>query len=191
MKRDRRQRVIESALTSSSLTYGQKVFLVLAATLKPEHVDGERRHGSKSMGPDGTFSLHLDYIAKALGTSADNVKKLREGCAKEGHLSPVHKGTFGRPSTWQALVVRGEKSYGVTFRQIFPPYGRTPVPTRGEETSLLTYRDGTDPAPSGSRGLSPRADAHEATRNARHETRGIDQAEIDRRSSDDREERSA
>lgn len=191
MKRDRRQRVIESALTSSSLTYGQKVFLVLAATLKPEYVDGKRRHGSKAMAPDGTFSLHLDYIARALGTSPDNVKKLREGCAKEGHLSPVHKGTFGRPSTWQALVVRGEKNYGVTFRQIFPPYGQTPLPTRGEETSLLTYRDGTDPAPSGSRGLSPQTGGYEASKEARRESRVIGPAEIDRRSSDDREERSA
>lgn len=147
MKRDRRQRVFMSALTSPHLTYGQKVFMVLAVTLKPEYVDGQRRHGSKAMGPDGTFSLHLDYIAKALGTSVDNAKKLREGCAKHGHLSLVHKGTFGRPSAWQALVVRGEEMYGVTFRQILPPYGSGTTTTSGEETSPLTYRGGTDPAP--------------------------------------------
>lgn len=149
MTRDRRQRVIESALTSPHLTYGQKVFIVLVATLKPEYVDGKRRYGSKAMGTDGTFSLHLDYIAKVLGTSVDNAKKLREGCARHGHLSLVHKGTFGRPSAWQALVVRGEEMYGVTFRQILPPYGPGPSVVSGEGISPLTYRGGTDPARQG------------------------------------------
>lgn len=165
--RDRRQRVIETALTNPSLTYGQKVFMFLAATLKPEYIDGSRRHGSKAMGPDGVFSLHLDYLAKALGTSLDNAKKLREGCVRQGHLSLVHKGTFGRPSAWQALVVRGEEMYGVTFRQILPPYGSGAPLISGEKTSLLTYRDGTDPAPSASRGLSPRAGGDEAPRKER------------------------
>lgn len=184
MKRDRRQRVIETALTSPHLTYGQKVFMVLAATLKPEYIDGKRRHGSKAMGPDGVFSLHLDYIAKVLGTSVNNAKKMREGCARHGHLSMVHKGTFGRPSAWQALVVRGEENYGVTFRQILPPYGSGTPAVSGEETSPLTYRGGTDPAVQGLPRPSPE---ERRVFGEPGQFPGIDEAAVDRVANEGRE----
>ena len=178
--RDRRQRVIETALLSPHLTYGQKVFIMLAASLKPEYIDGKRRHGSKAMGPDGKFSLHLDYIAKALGTSVDNAKKLREGCARHDHLSMVHKGTFGRPSTWQAMVVRGEETYGVTFRQILPPYEQTAPPIRGDVSSPLTYRGGTNPAPRPGRRLSRPDEVERASRTEPEESPRDVRAEVDR-----------
>jgi hypothetical protein len=140
MTRDRRNRIFRSVLLSKALTPAQKLFLFAAITLKGEVVDGKRRYGSKAMGPDGTFSLHLDYLAKALDTSADNVKYMRRGCQQAGYLSEVHRGTHGRPSAYQALVVRGKESYGVTVREILTPYGSLTPVTRGEESAPLTYK---------------------------------------------------
>jgi len=116
------------------------MFMVTVLTLGTEYVDGKRRHGSKGIGPDGKFSLHLDYLARAVQTSQANVKYLRRGCQAAGFISTVHEGTHGRPSCYQALVVRGEDSYGVTWREILTPYGAGHPLTRGKESSPLTYR---------------------------------------------------
>ncbi|HRD60454.1 MAG TPA: hypothetical protein PLZ93_00505 [Nocardioides sp.] len=147
--RDRRQRIVECALNSGDLTYREKLFMVVIATIAPEYVAGKRRHGSKAMGPDGKFALHLDYLGRALATSAGNVKKLRRACQEKGHLGPVHEGTFGRPSTWQAFPVRGDKTCGVTYGQIVPPYVSEDPITRGDAAAPLVYRtpDQGDHAP--------------------------------------------
>lgn len=143
--RDRRHKVLESAIFNTELSYGERLLMVLVTTIKPEYVDGHRRHGSKAMGPDGKFSLHLDYLATALGTSTAGVKKFRQGLQKAGHLTAVHEGTFGRPATWQAQVVRGYKNGGLTGSQKVPPYGLAEWLVRGYENDPLVYRTGGQP----------------------------------------------
>lgn len=139
-QRDRRQRVLEAALNSHDLTYREKLFMVVVCTLAPEYVEGKRRHGSKAMGPDGKFALHVDYLARALHTSETNIKKLRRGCQDKEHLTPVHPGTFGRPATWQAQTVRGAGMSRLTYRQFVTPYESEDPSTRGDTTAPLVYR---------------------------------------------------
>ncbi|WP_221176994.1 hypothetical protein [Nocardioides pocheonensis] len=149
MSRDIRQRIFKGVMGSRELTPAQQMFMMAVLTLRSERIDGTVRFGSKAMGPDGKFTLHLDYLARALNTSPDNVKYLRRGCQSKGYLSEVHRGTHGRPSCYQALVVRGKESYGVTFREILTPYVRAMTLTRGEKTPPLTYKtpDQGDHAP--------------------------------------------
>lgn len=147
---DRRLRILEQALADPLLTPSQKVFLVVVTTIKTEYVDGERRHGSKSMGPDGKFTLHLDYLARAMNTSAEGVRKIRRALEAQKFLDEVHAGTFGRPSTYQALTdVRGAKNGRLTSGRNGNPYGLTDWLVRVAEKAPLTYRtpDQRDPAP--------------------------------------------
>jgi hypothetical protein len=155
VSRDRRQTVLESALFSPDLTYAEKAYMVVVSTIRAEHVDGVRRHGSKAMGHDGKFSLHLDYLAAAMSATPNAVRKLSRSLARKKHLSLVHEGTFGRPTTWQALVVRGAKNGRVTGGEIRTPYGIGDWLIRGAESAPLTYRtpDRRNPAPTS--GLSP------------------------------------
>lgn len=196
---DRRPRAWAAVIQSRELTYREKCYLLTLLSLKSEHVDGRRRYGSKALGPDGKYSLHLDYIAAAMGASEHAVREARQGCLAKEWLSEVHPATHGRPACYQILVktepganrVRVRDFYSLTDAENPHPYGAAEAPTRVRKTPTLTYRDGTDPAPRSSRGLSPRAGGHEAWKEAQRESGVIDQAEIDRRMSDDREERSA
>jgi hypothetical protein len=149
MRRDRRRAVLESALFSPELSYAEKVVMVVVATIRPEYANGKRRHGSKAMGPDGKFSLHLDYLARATTKSTGAVKKVLRSLAAQGHLDLVHEGTYGRPSTWQALVVRGAKNGRLTGGENGTPYGLADWLVRGAETAPLTYwtPDRRNPAP--------------------------------------------
>ena len=122
MNHDRRLRVLQAALFNPDLTYGERMFMTVVTTVKAEYLDGERRHGSKAMAPDGKFSLHLDYLAGALGTSEEGVRKLQRALKRKQLLDFVHQGTFGRPSCWQALVVRGAKNGTLTSGQKGTPY---------------------------------------------------------------------
>ncbi len=151
MSRDVRRAILESALFSPHLSYAEKVVMVVVVTIKAEYVDGVRRHGSKAMGPDGKFSLHNDYLARATSKSTGAVKKVLRSLAARGHLDLVHEGTYGRPSTWQALVVRGAKNGRLTGGENGTPYGLGEWFTRGAETAPLTYRtpDRRNPAPAG------------------------------------------
>lgn len=115
-------------------------FMVLVIHLGPQTVDGERRHVRKAMCWNGHFALHLDYIGKALGISPDGVKYLRRECEKKGYLSEVHRGSYGRPSTDQALVVRGEELSGISLRGVLAPYGALEVAASGTESFPLTCK---------------------------------------------------
>jgi len=149
VKRDRRLRVLESALFSPDLSYAEKAFLAVVCTLRTEYVEGERRHGSRGMTPDGKFTLHLDYLAGALGTSKEGVRKVRRSLEARGALTEVHKATHGRPATWQAFVVRGAKNGSLTSGEKGTPYGFGEWLTRVAEKAPLTYRttQGSDHAP--------------------------------------------
>jgi len=140
MSGDRRGRLHQSAMNDPRLTPRERIYLITVISLAAEYVDGKRRHGSKAMGPDGKFSLHLDYIARALGTTEDNAKKIRQSCQRKGHIQAVHDGTFGRPPMWQSMVVRGDEMNRLTFRQIVPPYEAGGPAARGDNTSPLVYR---------------------------------------------------
>ena len=149
MTTDRRRQVLEAALFSPDLSYAEKVVMVVVVTIKPEYVNGERRHGSKAMAPDGKFSLHYDYLARATSKSTGAVKKVLRSLATHGHLDLVHEGTFGRPTAWQALVVRGAKNGRLTGGENGTPYGLGDWLIRGAETAPLTYKapDHRDPPP--------------------------------------------
>lgn len=138
--RDRRRRVLESALFSPTLTPAEKNYMVTVVVIRAEYVNGDRRHGSKAMGPDGQFTLHRDYLAKALNTSPEGVRKLRRSLVRKQALTLVHTGTFGRPSTWQAHPIRGAKNGRVTGGEIGTPYGLGEWLTRVAEKAPLTYK---------------------------------------------------
>jgi hypothetical protein len=138
--RDSRRSVLESALFSPDLTPAEKVLMVVVVTIKPEYVDGELRHGSRAMGPNGKFSLHLDYLAAATSTSTEAVRKIQRSLARKHHLSLVHEARFGRPTTWQGLVVRGAKNGSLTGGEIGTPYGLGDWLVRGAESAPLTYK---------------------------------------------------
>jgi hypothetical protein len=148
---DMRERVVINALSSRELGNAEKVALIGLTMLPTEYVDGKRRPGSTGMTSRGRFSLHHDYIARGLGTTVVNVKKLLQRLESKGHLSKVYPGTYGRPSGWQALDVRGDTMSPLKggFRFV-PPYAVETTPTRGDTMSPLTYRtpDLGDPAPS-------------------------------------------
>ena len=154
---DRRQDIFATAMESPTLTAREKVLMVLVVSLKTEFVDGQLRHGSRSMRPDGKFGFHLDYLAAAMFTTETNAKKIRQACRDKGHLSLVSEGSFGRPSTWQALVVKGDVKYGVTKIRHVPPYGPEDPPSRGDVTSPLTYRTPAQPGHAPGSGASPSA----------------------------------
>jgi hypothetical protein len=151
---DRRPKLLETALFNPSLTPAEKVFICVVTTIKPEFVDGARRHGSKAMGPDGKFSLHLDYLAGAVGSSPDAVRKIQKSLRRKRCLDLVHSPTFGRPATWQALVVSGEKNVGLTRGRKLPTYRLSEWLVRGAQNSPLTYREpgqgAPEPKPAGS-----------------------------------------
>ena len=159
MNRDRRPGILRSALFSPDLSYAERLFLIVACTIATEYVDGKRRHGSKAMDHSGRFSLHTDYLAGALNTTAEGVRKLRLRLENDGALSLVHPGTFGRPSMWQALDVRADKNGEVTSRPEVHPYGFADWFVRADFLSTLTYRtpDHRNPAPTS--GASPQVPA--------------------------------
>jgi hypothetical protein len=152
---DRRRRVLEAALFSPNLSYAEKVFMVVVITIKAEYVGGERRHGSKAMGPDGKFALHLDYLAAALAASPNAVRKLRQSLERKSFLTPVHEGTFGRPPTWQAQTIRGAKNGRVTGGEIGTPYGLGDWLIRVADSAPLTYKAPADRNQAPTSGASP------------------------------------
>lgn len=149
MKRDVRPLIVACALGSPDLTPAEKVLLVATATLATEYVDGKPRHGSRGMTSTGRFSLHRDYLAESVKVSPEAVRKTLRSLVAKRHLDRVSEGTFGRPSTYHALVVRGAKNGWVTGGQIGTPYGLAAWVTRGAESAPLTYRTPSvgDPAP--------------------------------------------
>ena len=88
--------------------------MVTAATLATEYVDGQPRFGSHSMDAGGRFSLHRDYLADSIQVSPEAVRKLLRSLVAKRHLDRVAEGTYGRPSQFHALVVRGAKNEWVT-----------------------------------------------------------------------------
>ena len=160
-RRDIRPAIMEGALTNPDLTAVQRAFLFTVVHLATEYVDGKRRPGSRGMGPDGKFALHLDYLGNALHTSPENAKKITQRLAAIDVLSKVHPGTFGRPAMWQALDVRGDMKYRVTFRTWCPPLRPDVPPTRGDTASPLTYRTPTDPSHAPADGVSSAAEGRE------------------------------
>lgn len=147
--KDRRRAVLEGALFSPNLSYAEKVYLATVSTIKAEFVDGERRHGSRSMGPDGKFSLHLDYLAGAMSSSPEAVRKIQRSLGSKRFLDQVHEGRFGRPTTWQALRIRGAKNGSLTPGEKGTPYGIGDWLVRGADSAPLTYKtpDGGDHTP--------------------------------------------
>ena len=131
-------RVLEAALFNADLSYAERTFMVVVTTVKAEFIDGEPRHGSRAMGPNGKFSLHLDYLAGALGTSAEGVRKVRRSLEAKGLLGHVHDGTYGRPPTWEARVIRGAKTGSLTSGRKGTPYGLARWFTRVAEKAPLT-----------------------------------------------------
>ena len=149
MSRDVRPRILAGALFAEDLSYAEKAYLAIVTTIKAEFVDGERRHGSRAMGPTGRYSLHLDYLAGALGTSAEGVRKIQRSLSTKRYIDQVSPATFGRPTLWHALVVRGAKNGSLTVRRKGTPYGLAEWVVRGAESAPLTYRTpvGSDPSP--------------------------------------------
>lgn len=139
-RRDMRPRIVTNALASPDLGNAERVFLIVAAMLPTEYVDGERRPGSRGMDERGKFALHYDYLARALHTSVGNAKKLTQRLEAKEWLSKVHRGTFGRPATYQALDVRGDTTSLVRDGRFVPPYELYALAVRGDTTSSLTYR---------------------------------------------------
>jgi hypothetical protein len=158
MKRpDLRPSIIQTALGHPDLGNAERVFLMTVVHLPAEHVDDHRRPGSRGMDARGHFALHYDYLAQALHTSAENAKKLAQRLVAKGLLSKVHAGTFGRPAAFQALSVRGDTTYRITFRRFVPPYESETTPVRGDTTSLLTYRTHAEGDQAPTSGVSPQA----------------------------------
>lgn len=104
---DRRPRLYSAVLTASDLSYREKVYLLTVLSIEAETVDGKRREFSRAMDSQGKYTLHVDYIARAMGKTAHAVREAREGCEEKGWLQRVHEGTHGRPACYQAFVNRG------------------------------------------------------------------------------------
>ncbi len=156
MKRpDVRPAILQGALFGGSLTYAERMFMVTVVTIKAEFIDGERRHGSRAMDERGHYSLHLDYLAGAMTTSAGAVKKLQRSLVEKEHLSRVHPGQFGRPSRYQALDVRGAKNGLLTGCEKVTPYGLAGWVIRGALRDPLTYKTHDDPDHPPTSGASP------------------------------------
>lgn len=154
---DIRPRLVQNALSHPDLGNAERVFLLAVAMLATEYVDGQRRSGSRGMDERGKFSLHYDYLGRALHTSPGNAKKLAQRLEAKGLLSKVHPGTFGRPAGYQSLDVRGDTMSPVTFRDFVPPYATTTPPVRGDTTSPLPYRTPNGPGHEPTSGVLPQA----------------------------------
>lgn len=150
-RRDIRPAIFRNALGHPDLGNAERVFLVTLVHLPSEYVDGVRRSGSQGIDERGNFALHYDYLARALHTSPENVKKQAQRLVARGFLSKRFPGTFGRPAGFQALDVRGDNTYRITLRPFVPPCGAEDPTPRGDTTSPLPYRTPTDrdhaPAP--------------------------------------------
>ena len=140
MSRDVRPRILAGALFAEDLSYAEKAYLAIVTTIKAEFVGGERRHGSRAMSPTGRYSLHLDYLAGALGTSAEGVRKIQRSLSAKKYIDQISPATFGRPTLWHALVVRGAKNGSLTSRRKGTPYGLAEWVVRGADSAPLTYR---------------------------------------------------
>ena len=103
----------------------------------------------------GNFALHYDYLARALFTSSENVKKQLQRLVSKQVLSKRFPGTYGRPAGFQALTLRGDCQYRITFRPPVPPYSPPDPPLRGDRESPLPYRTPTPGAPAPTSGASP------------------------------------
>lgn len=143
-RRDRRPGIVQGAFEHPDLGNAERLFLLTVVHLPTEYVDGERRPGSQGMTAGGNFALHYDYLARALHTSPGNVRKLAQRLEAKGVLSKRWPGTFGRPAGYEALDVRGDNTYRITFRAFVPPYGDADPTVRRDTTSPLTYRTPDD-----------------------------------------------
>ncbi|MBM7506545.1 hypothetical protein JOE61_000359 [Nocardioides salarius] len=142
---DRRPVIFRNALANPDLGNVERLFLITLVHLPTEYVDGVRRSGSRGMDAGGKFSLHYDYIACAMHTSPENVKKLAQRLEAKGYLSKRWRGTYGRPAGFEALDVRGDMTYPITFRPFVPPYEVQAPPTRRDTTSPLPCSRPTHP----------------------------------------------
>lgn len=147
-RRDVRQRLFVNVLAAEELGHAERMFLIVAINLPTEYVDGKVRPGSKGMDGQGRFSLHYDYLARALHTSVSNVRKTTQRLADKSRdrrwLDKVYPGTFGRPAGFQMLNVRGDMSYQVTGFRFVPPYESEDPTPRWDTTSPLTYKTPDD-----------------------------------------------
>lgn len=159
---DRRPGVRSFVWPHPDLTWREKAYLIRVTELGGQSA----RRGSKAMGWDGQFALHLDYIARMLGAHPDTVSDAQKGCLRKGFLSLVHPPAYGRPATYQAHRCQADvdaareanrqpitkgKSRVVTNRQNTPAYTAAEVAVTTGETPLLTYKGGTQPDHAGSR----------------------------------------
>ncbi|WP_341241236.1 hypothetical protein [uncultured Nocardioides sp.] len=144
-KRDRRPVIFRNSLANPDLSNVERLFLINVVHLPSEYVDGVRRSGSRGMDAGGKFSLHYDYIACAMHTSTENVRKLAQRLEVKGYLSKRWRGTYGRPAGFEALDVRGDMAYRITFRPFVPPYEEQAPPLRRDMVSHLPYREPTHP----------------------------------------------
>ncbi|MCM0618745.1 hypothetical protein [Nocardioides bruguierae] len=142
---DRRPGLLVAAMANPDLSNAERVLVLVVLHLPAEYVDGIRRPGSAGIDVRGNFSLHYDYLARALHTSPSNAKKLMQRLEAKGVLSKRSTGTFGRPACFQMLLVRGDKTYPVRARNLVPPYGPEDPTSRGDTMSPLTYREPTQP----------------------------------------------
>lgn len=167
-RRDRRPTLLAAVLADPGLSYREKVFMLTALHVRAEYVDGILRRGSRSMDDTGRFALHVDYLASCMGSSAEAVRRAREGAERAGWLVKIYAGTFGRPSTYQA-VIAGERRAPVRVVSTASlsdchPYAPAQTPVRVAETATLaSYGETPDPD-----------DQAPAARDSRHDRESTD-----------------
>jgi hypothetical protein len=147
VRRDRRPRLLVAVLADREMSYPEKLYMIAVLHLRAEHVDGKRRTGSKAMGPDGRFTLHLDYIAAGMGRTVRAVRDARAKLEESGWLSRVHEGTHGRPACYQALLAQGApetvrvRFYSTLTNDAEPhPYESEHPAVRVTQNRTLTYK---------------------------------------------------
>jgi len=152
--RDRRPTIRESVYRSPVLSYAEKVYLLRMVDLDAERdpETGERRPGAHRMRADGHYAHHVDYIAAAMGASSHAVERAQFGCLRKGYLSMVHRPTFGRPTTYQALIVRPAENVALEGRENRGPYVPRQRAVSTAKTAGLTYLGETPDQPGGQAG---------------------------------------
>jgi hypothetical protein len=173
---DRRPRWKDVILRAATLQPTTK--LVLLVTL--EH-----------MKADGKVYVDRATIARALGLShPQRVSERWSQACEAGYLTLVHKGSHGRHSTYQALIPE-VPSVRVSRSLETPENPVTRETTKCPENAVTTTRDPAQTQPHTAAGV-PGTDRNAGSEEEQvYRTRSIGKAGIERRSSDDREERSA
>jgi hypothetical protein len=167
---------LRQGLTDPELSYPEKLYLVTVIMLKAEVLDGHRRPGSKAMGPDGKYALHVDYVAWGMGRTEKAVLDARRKLERAGWLSRVYPGTYGRPACYQALLrsrpgetVRGTYDLSLTESVVRTPYGSGNAGVRDTQHVPLTYLGESPDQPEGHPGHAATGPSASETRHRREE----------------------